>query len=58
MDMICVQVEYSKLVDLLFPSHSSATSNTAGNEIYTPHSLGDTPCGRGLPTEEQLQVGL
>ncbi|DBB15625.1 TPA: hypothetical protein ACH3X3_003837 [Trebouxia sp. C0006] len=40
------QVEYGKLVDLLFHSHSSTTSNTAGNDIDTPHSFGDTPCGK------------
>ena len=48
MEMISVQVEYGKLVDLLFSSHSSTTSNRAVNEIYTPHSFGDIPCGRGI----------
>ena len=55
--IIRVQVEHNKLVDVLFSSHISTTSNTAGNEIYTPHSFGAIPYGRGYHTEEQQQVG-
>ncbi len=49
MEVIFVQVEYGKLVEVLFPSHSSTTPNRAGNEIYTPHSFGEVFCGRGIP---------
>ncbi len=49
MEIICVHVEYSKLVDLLFPSHSSTAFNTAGNEIHTAHSFGGISCGRETP---------
>lgn len=57
MGMTSVQVECGKLVEVLFPSHSSTTPNTAGNKIYTAHSFGDVPCGRGHHTEEQKLVG-
>ncbi|DBA98618.1 TPA: hypothetical protein ACH3X1_014408 [Trebouxia sp. C0004] len=56
MEMISVQVEYGKLVDLMFPSHSSTTPNTAGNEIHTSHSV--VFHAAEDHAEEQKQVNL